>query len=131
MPARIVVVHDARSFLDPLAAALRLQGHDVAAFTDSLLAWDALAAAKRVELLVTRVRLGDGKPHGIALAKWARSNRPEVRVLFTARPEMQQHTEGLGMFLATPVEVPKVVDVIVRLMATDRSEWDYRPPLGR
>ena len=34
MPARIVVVHDEPSLLEPLAASLKADGHEVAAFDD-------------------------------------------------------------------------------------------------
>jgi DNA-binding NtrC family response regulator len=104
-----VLVHDDPTFRDPLEAALQAQGYEVAAFGDSLLAWDALQAAQHVEILITRIRFPPGKPHGIALAHWAQANRPRVRVLFTALPELEPHAEGLGLFLPMPVCVPKVV----------------------
>jgi DNA-binding NtrC family response regulator len=127
MPARIVLVHDDPAFLDPLESALQAKGHDVAAFDDSLLAWDALQAAQHVEILITRILFPPGKPHGVALAQWARCSRPKVRVLFIAQPELEAHTEGLGLFLPTPVSVPKIVEIVARLLATDQSFWDYRP----
>jgi DNA-binding NtrC family response regulator len=127
MPARIVAVHDDRCFLDCLTAALQAQGHEVAAFDDSILAWDALHAAQHVEVLITRIRFPSGTPHGIALAHWAQANRPRVRVLFTALPELEPHAEGLGLFLPMPLSVPKVVEIVARLLATDQSLWDYRP----
>jgi len=42
MPARIVIVHDDRQFLDEAATALRFVGYDVARFSGSM---DALRAA--------------------------------------------------------------------------------------
>ena len=81
MPARIVAVHDDLDFVDKLAAILRSEGHDVAAFSDPLAAWDALAGA---DLLTTRAQYPPGKSNGFALARMARSKRPEIRVLFTA-----------------------------------------------
>ena len=55
MPARVVVVHDEPEFVDQLATALGLAGHQVATFPDPLTAWDALEAARRVEVLITRI----------------------------------------------------------------------------
>ena len=76
MPARIVVVHDDVEFLAAIEAALRAEGHDVAAFSNSLLAWDALAAGNRVEVLVTRIQFPAGQPHGVALSHQARMGHP-------------------------------------------------------
>ena len=84
MPARIVIVHDEPDFADPLTAALRLAGHDVATFMDSQVGWDALDAAERIELLITRVDFPPGKPHGVSLARMARYKRLGIRVMFTA-----------------------------------------------
>jgi DNA-binding response OmpR family regulator len=80
-----VVVHDDPTFRDPLVASLKADGHEVAGFADSNVAWNALEAAHLVEILVTRVNFGEGKPHGIALARSARFRRPTVQVLFVAR----------------------------------------------
>jgi CheY-like chemotaxis protein len=85
MPARIVVVHDDPYFREHLTTSLNDSGYEAIAFEDSLLAWDALGRANRIEVLITRVQFEAGKPYGIALAQWARSNRPGVHVLFTAR----------------------------------------------
>jgi len=116
MPARIVIVHDEPDFADPLTAALKLAGHDVAMFMDPAVGWDALDAARRVELLITRINFSPGKPNGISLARMARYKRPSIRVVFTARPEFAQHADGLGEFLSMPVNVPDIVQVVERLL---------------
>ena len=117
MPARIVVVHDDVVLLEAIEAALRAEGHDVAGFNNSLLAWDALTAGNRAEVLVTRIRFPPGQPHGVALSRHARAHRPAVRVLFVALPELQFHTEGLGAFLAVPVSPADIVTAVSRLLA--------------
>jgi DNA-binding NtrC family response regulator len=61
MPARVVVVHDDPDYVDELAALLRRDGHDVAAFPDPLASWDAVEAAKLTEVLVTRVDFPPGR----------------------------------------------------------------------
>jgi DNA-binding NtrC family response regulator len=86
MPARVVVVHDEREFVDEVATALRSAGHEVATFPDPIAAWDALEAARQTEVLLTRVLFQPGKSNGVALARMARTNRPGIRVLFTALP---------------------------------------------
>src|ERR1700722_4125591 len=73
MPAPIVIVHDDPVFLDHVATALRNAGQEVAAFDDPMAALDALSAAERVELLITKVGFQPSKPHGVSLALVAKS----------------------------------------------------------
>jgi DNA-binding NtrC family response regulator len=120
MPATIVIVHDNPTFRDPLVASLKASGHDVAAFIDVTAAWDALAAAERIEILVTRVDFGPGKPHGVALARSARMRRPTIRVLIVARPEYAEDAAGVGLFLPYPIAVPTVAETVERMLADDR-----------
>jgi DNA-binding NtrC family response regulator len=117
MPARVVLVHDDPSLRDPLLSSLKAAGHDVVAFDDSLTAWDALEASQRIEVLVTRVDFGQGKPHGVALALSARHRRPALRVLFVARPQFRRDTEGIGVFLPLPAKVPEVMEAVGRLLS--------------
>ena len=122
MPARIVIIHDDPDFADPLTAALTLAGHDVATFTDPMAGWDALDAAYRVEVLITRVTFAPGKPNGISLARMARSKRPGIRVLFTALPEFAEHANGLGAFMPMPVNVPEMVHAVGLLLESGVEE---------
>ena len=117
---RVVVVHDEPSFLDPLVTSLKAAGHDVAAFADPVLAWEALRIASEVEILVTRVQFGADKPHGVALARWARERCPAVRILFVALPEFQADIEDLGVLLPRPVSVPEVAEAVGRLLSSER-----------
>jgi hypothetical protein len=47
-----------------------------------------------------------------------------IRVLFAARDENREHTEGLGDFLAVPVTGPEIVAAVERMLAE-------RHPLAR
>ena len=71
MPARIVVVHDEPHFREFVVTALLEAGYDTKAFTGSMAAIEALEAAQRIELLITRVRFPEGTPHGVSLASMA------------------------------------------------------------
>jgi DNA-binding NtrC family response regulator len=126
MPARVVVVHDDPDFVDELATAVRSDGHDVATFADPLAAWDALEAAQRIEVLVTRVQFPPGKPHGFALARMARSKRPTIRVLFVALPEFADDAAELGEFMPITSGLQDVVNT-VRRMLDQGEENAYRP----
>lgn len=116
MPARVVVVGDEPEFVDELVAALNLAGHEVARFTDPLAAWDALADARRTEVLITDVSFPPGKSNGVALAHMARMKRRGIQVIFVALPEFARECEDTGMFLAQPISVPNVMKNVELLL---------------
>jgi DNA-binding NtrC family response regulator len=122
MPARIVVVHDDPNFRDFLVTELQAAGYDIKAFAGSMAAVEALEAAELIELLITRVRFPEGTPHGVALASMALLKKPGMRVLFVARDENREHTNGIGEFLSVPVTGPEIVATVTRMLAaaTDR-----------
>jgi DNA-binding NtrC family response regulator len=120
MPARILVVHDDSTFREPLAASLKTSGQDVASFADISTAWNALDAAERMEILVTRVNFGPGKPHGVALARSARFRKPGIRVLIVARSVYAEDAAGIGLFLPNSATVSRVADTVERMLADDQ-----------
>jgi DNA-binding NtrC family response regulator len=117
VPARIVLVHDDEAFATAATIALRNAGHDVATFTDSTLALDALLSPKSVEVLVTRMQFAPGKPAGVALARMTRVKRSGLKVVFTALPEYARYAEGLGPFLPMPVDLADLLEVVGGLLA--------------
>jgi DNA-binding NtrC family response regulator len=118
MPARIVLVHDDTDFLVRAAAAIRAAGYDIVAFEGSMAALEALGgAAKNVELLITRVNFSLGSPHGVSLAMMAHRKIPNLKVLFLARPEQQEHATGIGEFMPVPVTIPELVDRVSAMLA--------------
>ena len=130
IPARVVVVHDEPSFLDPLVTSLRAVGVDVAAFSDSSLAWDALQFSSNVEILVTRVQFMPGKPHGVTLARWVKERSPAVRILFVALPEFQTDIKDVGLLLPRPVSVPQVAEAVCRMLSSERLGQGDNPVDG-
>jgi CheY-like chemotaxis protein len=72
MPAHIVVVHNDPAFIERVVTALTIAGCDVAAFTNTMQAIEALEAAQHIEVLITRVLFPMGQPNGVALARMAR-----------------------------------------------------------
>jgi DNA-binding NtrC family response regulator len=115
--ARIVLVHDDRRYLEAAASALKVGGYDIAAFTNPMAALKALDGDRAVDLLVTRVAFERGTIHGIALARMAKVKCLDIRILFIDLPEKQEHTDGIGAFVALPVEVPDLIRAIERLPA--------------
>src|SRR5271170_3171663 len=118
MPARVVVVHDDTELVEKLSSLLEQEGHDVATFPDPLAAWDALEAAARTEVLVTRVEFAPGRSNGVALASMARFKRPQIQVLFVALPEYAEAVEGIGTFMALPVSSEVIAKAINRLLVS-------------
>ncbi len=117
MPAHIVVVHDDPAFIERVVTALTAAGYDVAAFTNTIRAIGALEAAQHIEVLITRVLFPMGQPNGVALARMARMKRTGVKVLFTALPETQEHTVGVGEFLPAPVATSDIVEMVGKMLS--------------
>lgn len=116
MPARIVVVLDEPTAADQVAALLQAQSYDAISLRDSMIALDALAGATHVELLVTSLNHGSGKPNGISLALMARQRRPGMKVMFAGDEALAHHTDGLGTFLASPIKIEDVVSAAIRML---------------
>ena len=117
MPARIVVVHDEPEFTDAVVSALLHAGWEAVGFLDPMAALDALGRAHDIELLITRVRFGLGKPHGISLALMARHRRPKIKLIFTALPEYEAEAIKMGAFLPLPIDIPELLTVVDGLLA--------------
>jgi hypothetical protein len=49
----------------------------------------------------------------------ARRKKPGIRVLFAARDENREHTEGVGEFLTIPVSGTEIVATVTRMLAED------------
>ena len=67
--------------------------------------------------MITRVLFPEGQPNGIALVRMTRLKRPEVKVLFVARSDTQEHTEGLGEFLPAGVTASEIVKMVGKMLA--------------
>ena len=118
MPARVVIVHDDPDTREPLAEALTLAGHELAKFHDALVALEALRQARTVEVLITRVRFGRGKPHGLALVIHARKRRPDVKVIFVGSPSSRQAVKySAHGFAPTPINVSEALTTVERVLA--------------
>ena len=111
-----MVVHDDQYFLDHAAAALRDAGLDVVCFPGSMAALRGLRAADTIDLLITRVRFPEGTPHGLSLAMMAKYQRPGIKVLFSARPDMEKYTEALGELVQYSADVSELVDTAIKLL---------------
>jgi DNA-binding NtrC family response regulator len=123
VPAPVVFVYDDPEFTERVAATLTQAGYDVAAFTDPMLALDALDAAKTIEMLITGVIFGPGKPHGLALALMARARRPNIRILFMAVPAAAEHITGWGQFVPLPATPAEVLGAVREILCCAGKRW--------
>ena len=122
MPGDVAIVHDDPVFLARASAALRRAGFDVVAFSDPIVALDGIEADQPIHALVTRVTFPEGKPHGVSLALVLRAKHPGLKVVFTARAERIEHTEGIGELVQHPVDLEKLVEAVERVVGGNSLE---------
>jgi DNA-binding NtrC family response regulator len=119
MPARVVLVHINPDFLESVTAALNTASLDVAAFSDSMRALDALDEPRLIEVLVTSVECGPGKPSGVALARMSLVKRPRIKIIFLGDAEVQAYTAGLGELLAADTLGVVVAQRVSQMLSPD------------
>lgn len=112
MPARIVVVLNDPELADATVSALAADGHNALAVHDSRAALDLLEQAEDIELLVASTYFGEGKPTGSALALMTKLRRPDLKVIFTAHPQLVPLLEDIGRVIVEPISPSRVVDAV-------------------
>ena len=122
MPATVLVVHDERGTRELAMIALRAAFLEAVGFDDPIMALDAIEASSRVRVLVTGVESPPGKPNGVALALMVRTKRPGTKVMFVASEEYAPHTEGLGVFLPSPLNPDILVATVGRMLVTRNGQ---------
>ncbi len=123
MPARIVVVHDDPGFVEETVEALTRAGWNTTGYVDPMVALTELEAAKNVDVLLTRLRFGPGKPHGISLALMTRVKRPRLKVLFTADPEFTEEAKRVGEVLPPSLDGAILTGVVERILGQPRQDF--------
>jgi CheY-like chemotaxis protein len=119
MAPRIIVVHYDAEFLGSAAYTLREAGFEVAPFESSLAAWDVVKQQPGLDLLITKVRVPNGQPHGVALAQVALQHRRDLKVIFlSSDPQDAEFTAGLGATLSMPLRPAALVAYAVQMMGT-------------
>ena len=122
MPAPVVLVHDDRDFLASAGAALRAAAIEVAAFSSSLAALEALEQASIVKVLVARDNFAArGDPNGISLVLVARRRRPALKAVILCGPDAVQFGAPVGSILEEPAAPAEIVAVVTRLLAEDEG----------
>jgi hypothetical protein len=103
-----------------------LAGFDVIAFPDPIVALNAIEAGQHIDALVTRVTFPEGKPHGVSLALLLRTKYPGLGVVFAARAERIEHTEGIGELVPHPVDLTQLVEAVERAIHSDDPGSRFR-----
>jgi DNA-binding NtrC family response regulator len=110
MPAHIVVVLDEPGLADKVVDTFLAAGYDAIAFPDPMAAMDALQQAEHIDLLITCPEFKPGKPTGISLSRMARHRRRSIKTLFIGPGHLEQFTQNIGVYLATPVTLDKAIE---------------------
>ena len=102
--ATILLVEDDEASRYAASRELQTAGHRVIAVDGSMRALD-IAAAEKIDLLVTDVRLPPGQPHGLALGAMLRNRLPDLPVVYvTGSPELVDgEAHGLYRILPKPI----------------------------
>jgi CheY-like chemotaxis protein len=117
MPAHIVIVHDDADFLDMIEAALGGAGDQVRTYCSALEALVGLDEPPPVDLLITRTHFPSVGDSGIALARMARRQNPDIKILLVSALEFKDDVADLGTFLMAPVSIPTLLDAVDKLLA--------------
>ncbi len=87
--ARILLVEDDPAFAYTVSRFLRADGHEVVTYDGPIEALEELESDRRIDLLVTDVRLAEGMPHGFSLGRMAKLRRADLPIIFiTGFPEI-------------------------------------------
>jgi CheY-like chemotaxis protein len=116
----ILLVEDDEAGSYAVARVLEAAGYQVVVAPDYRQALEALDSKRRIDLMLTDVRLTAGTPHGFALGRMARMRRPDIRVLYLTGvsdlPESETAT-ALGRILQKPIEPAALLREISRALS--------------
>jgi FixJ family two-component response regulator len=92
-------------------------GFAVRCFPDYLGALDEAESERRLDLLITGVRLPPGTPHGLSLAAMIRMRRPRLPILFIADDQSLAHVMDEGaIVLIKPIEASALIRTVTQLI---------------
>jgi CheY-like chemotaxis protein len=118
----ILLVEDDARFASALDRHLREERFEVVSTVDSLEALRLLESNRRVDLLLTDIKMPEGQPHGIALSMMARVRRPKLPVIFmSGYPGLIKEGRIAEPVFEKPFNLGVLVDAIrVQLAARPR-----------
>ena len=127
----ILLVDDVARFRNEAAAALRRAGYRVVAVATTTAALDRLDGGLAAGILITRVVMPSGHPHGLALARMVRLRRPETRILIHAvayddLPASEREAPP-GILIRRPARGADLAHAVAVAFAGDAGTLDAPP----
>jgi CheY-like chemotaxis protein len=122
-PAKLLIVEDDPGLGHAIKVAFEGAGLSVHLAASSLAALDYLDASETIAGLVADVRLGEGQPHGFALARMARYRRPSLACVFLTGFDLDPDDEraAMGPVLHKPVDLDELVRVVKAELLNPRT----------
>jgi len=113
----IVLVEQDAQNRDKFQRVLLDAGFNVFCFSDYLGALNEAESNRRLDLLITGVRLPAGTPHGLSLAAMVKLRRPRLPVLFLADAnDLALMTDEPSPVLVKPVDASALVQATTQLI---------------
>lgn len=116
MPVEVTLVYGDQVYAEAVADAIRANGHNVLCFTDPLPTLQYIEAATEPLALLTGVRFGTGRLHGIALGLMARWKHPGTKLLFIVTADDADHAREIGRIVPAGSEPAEVAAVFEDLL---------------
>jgi DNA-binding NtrC family response regulator len=113
MPDRIVIIEDDDATRYAFERVLKAAGYRTCAFANYFAAAQILDSGGGA-LLVLDISLPTGTPHGVSVAMMARTQRPDLPIVFvTGFPDLAQWIDAdLGPVLVKPVDGDTLVSAV-------------------
>jgi CheY-like chemotaxis protein len=110
----VLIVEDDDAFAYAASRHFQKLGYTTIVASGSLSALEALSSGKRVDVVITDVRLKDGEPDGVVLARMVRNCDSAMPVLLvTGYPEMVEREQPLpGQVFVKPVELDALATAV-------------------
>lgn len=117
----VVLVEQDATNRDKFQRILADAGFGVFCFPDYLGALDEAESDRRLDLLITGLRLPPGTPHGLSLAAMIQLRRPRLPVLFVADvTDLALMTDDQSPVLVKPVDASALIQATTKLIGEAR-----------
>jgi DNA-binding response OmpR family regulator len=117
--ATILLVEDDEILREIIEFTLRDEGYDVVATGDSMAALDLLDT-RQIDLVMTDIVMPIGKPHGIAVARMARTQNNQVPlIIVTSDPSLAKEVDTpLAEVFVKPLDMNKVLETMAQMLGS-------------
>lgn len=111
----LLIVDDDEVVRGTLAEGLGMAGHQVIAVSTSTEALRELKSERLIDLAIIDIKMPRGHPHGFALGRMARFNRPRLPLIFiSGYPDLAQAEEPPegSRTLLKPVRLAELLEIV-------------------